>query len=109
GVLGEQYQRLSKVLGWLNRTTGLRAHNTPAAFWRSPGWANSLAFKLTSPMNSLKGYWELVRHLDDDEFVNNHATNSAFLDHMLAYPGGVIQDVTHHLWVNNVVATNRLP
>lgn len=109
GVLGEQYQRLSRVLGWVRRTTGLRAHNTPAAFWRSPGWANSLAFKLTSPVNSLKGYWELVRRLDDDEFVNNHATNSAFLDHMLAYPGGVIQDVTHHLWVNNVVAKNRLP
>lgn len=109
GVIGEQYKRISRTLSWVRNTTGLRAHNMPSALWRSPGWANSLAFKLTSPANSLKGYWELIRQLDDDEFVNNHATNSAFLDHMVAYPGGVLQDATHFLCVNNVMAQNRLP
>src|SRR5699024_249502 len=109
GVIGEQYKRISRTLSWVRNTTGLRAHNMPSALWRSPGWANSLAFKLTSPVNSVKGYWELVRHLENDEFVSAHATNSAFLDGMVAYPGGIIQDTVHHLWAENCVANDRLP
>ncbi len=109
GVLGEQYQRISKALSWVHKKTGWRVYQSPSALWRSPGWANSLAFKLTSPVNSVKGYWQLVRHLENDDFVSAHATNSAFLDDMVAYPGGIIQDTVHYLWTENCVANNRLP
>ena len=109
GALGKQYRRLSRSLKWLRRRTGLRAHDLNPAWLRSPGWANSLAFKLTSPVASVQGYWNLVKNLDDREFVRAHATNGAFLNDMVAYPGGVIQDIIHYLWVDNVVARGRLP
>lgn len=109
GALGAQYQRLSKRANWVRQTTGLKIHDVPARFLRSPGWMNSLAFKLTNPIGSLKGYWNLVKNLHDREFVSAHATNGAFLDDMVAYPGGVIQDIIHYLWADNVVAQGRLP
>lgn len=109
GILGRQYQRISHTLGWLRRRTGWRAHELSPGWFRSPGWLNSLAFKLTSPVASLKGYLDLLRHLHDHDYVSNHATNGAFLDDMVAYPGAVMQDIIHYLWVDNVMAEGRLP
>jgi polyhydroxyalkanoate synthase len=104
-----QYQRLSRRAKWIRSRTGLRIHNVPARLLRSPGWMNSLAFKLTNPVGSLQGYLNLVKNLHDREFVTAHATNGAFLDDMVAYPGGVIQDIVRYLWTDNVVAGGNLP
>jgi polyhydroxyalkanoate synthase len=109
GQLGKQYQRLSRQGHWLRRNTGLNVRRLPKRFFRSPGWANSLAFKLINPVGTAKGYQELLRNLGDRNYVRDHATNAAFLEDMVAYPGGVIQDIIHYLWVGNVLAENRLP
>ncbi|MGJ3257496.1 MAG: alpha/beta fold hydrolase [Alcanivorax sp.] len=109
GALGAQYRRFSRRAKWIRSTTGLRIHDVPAGLLRSPGWINSLAFKLTNPVGSLQGYWNLVKNLHDRDFVSAHATNGAFLDDMVAYPGGVIQDIIRYLWTDNVVAHGQLP
>ena len=109
GALGAQYRRFSRRAKWIRRSTGLRIHDVPAGLLRSPGWMNSLAFKLTNPVGSLQGYWNLVKNLHDRDFVSAHATNGAFLDDMVAYPGGVIQDIIRYLWTDNVVAHGQLP
>lgn len=109
GQLGRQYQRLSRQLRTLQRLTRFRVHRTPQRLWRSPGWANSLAFKLTNPVGSLRGYGELFKNLHDRRYVSDHATNGAFLHDMVAYPGGVMQDIIQCLWVDNLVAQGRLP
>ncbi|HSW15379.1 MAG TPA: alpha/beta fold hydrolase [Solimonas sp.] len=109
GPLGLQYQRLARQLRLLRKLTGFRPHAMSPRLWRSPGWANSLAFKLTNPIASLQGYFELLRNLNDREFVSDHATNGAFLDDMVAYPGGVMQDIVQYLWADNVLAKGRLP
>ena len=109
GELGKQYQRIAKKLNWLEKKAGWRVHNTRRRWWRSPGWANSLAFKLTNPVGSLQGYLDLLKNLHDEEYVISHATNGAFLDNMVAYPGAVIQDVIQYLWADNIVARGELP
>jgi len=109
GALGAQYRRFSRRAKWIRSSTGLRIHDVPAGLLRSPGWVNSLAFKLTNPVGSLQGYWNLVKNLHDRDFVSAHATNGAFLDDMVAYPGGVIQDIIRYLWTDNVVAHGQLP
>lgn len=109
GELGKQYQRLSRNFRLIRRTTGFRVHQTPQALWRSPGWANALMFKAISPVATVQGYIELLRNLGDRDFVAAHATNAAFLDDMTAYPGGVVQDIIHYLWTDNVLAKGRLP
>lgn len=109
GKLGVQYQRLSRILRLLERHLGWRVHTSRKRYWRTPGWSNALIFKLTNPIASLQGYVGLLQHLNDRQFVSKHATNAAFLDHMVAYPGGVIQDIIQYLWVDNVLANGQLP
>lgn len=109
GALGKQYQRLSRQLRWARKRLGFKVHNTRRRYWRSPGWANSLAFKLTNPVASVQGYLDLVRNLHDEEYVRAHATNGAFLDDMVAYPGGVMQDIVQYLWTDNLLGRGKLP
>ncbi|MFO0696847.1 MAG: alpha/beta fold hydrolase [Polyangiales bacterium] len=109
GALGKQYRRLSKPARFVKETTGLGIHRTPRSLVRSPGWANSLGFKLLSPTATLQSYLELVRKRDDAEHLELHATHSAFLDDMTAYPGGVVQDIVQFLVVDNCLAKGRLP
>ena len=109
GELGKQYQRIEKQLSWVKKTTGWQIHDSPKRWWRSPGWMNSLAFKLTNPVGSIQGYLDLVKNLHDEEYVVSHATNAAFLDDMLAYPGGAGQDIVQYLCANNVLANGKLP
>lgn len=101
GVIGVAYQQMHKLAETIRQRTGFRLHNLRPHWLHTPGWANTLGFKLTTPVASLKGYWELVAKLGDREFVENHATTSAFLDHMVAYPGGVIQDTVVRVWIDN--------
>lgn len=109
GSLGQQYRRLSRSMRWLEDRLGWYVHDTPKRWWRSPGWANALAFKVINPVSSLQGYVDLIRNLHRSDYVSNHATNSAFLNDMVAYPGGVIQDIIQYLMTDNLVAQGRLP
>lgn len=109
GVLGARYRALSRSARALRRVTGLTAHRLPAALLRSPGRINSLLFKLTSPTAAVRSYANLVANLHDEDYVSAHTTNAAFLDDMVAYPGGVVQDCIDYLWVDNVLGQGRLP
>lgn len=108
GALGKLYQRLAKQAAWVRKHTGFRVHHLSPRLLHTPGWINALSFKMLSPANSLLGYWELITRLDDREFVVNHATNGAFLDDMVAYPGGVIQDMIIRIWLDNDLADGRI-
>ena len=109
GDLGKQYQKLAKRMRAVEKRFGFRVHNTRKRFWRAPGWGNAVGFKLTNPVGSLQGYAELLRNLHDRNFVSEHATNAAFIDRMVAYPGAVVQDFIQYLWIDNVLAHGKLP
>lgn len=109
GVLGRQYRRIGRVVRQMGRVRALRPHAMAPRLFRTPGWFNSALYKMTSPVASLRPHLELLTVLHDRERVSAHATNSAFLDDMVAYPGGVVQDVLQHLWCDNVLALGRLP
>lgn len=109
GDLGVLYQRLGRALTRAENRWGWRVHGSRKRYWRAPGWANALAFKLTNPIGSVRGYTSLLKNLHDREYVSAHATNAAFLDRMEAYPGAVVQDFVQHLMADNVLADGRLP
>lgn len=109
GKLGRVYRRVARHARWLGKRSGVAVHRTSPSLWRAPGWANSLAFKLTNPVASARGYWQLLERMHDDELVRAHATNGVVLDDMVAYPGRVIQDIVHYLMIRNVLPNGSLP
>ena len=104
GAVGKVYQAIERRAEWVRKNTGFRIHNLNPQWLHTPGWANVVGFKMTNPVGSLMGYWELVVKLADRQFVINHATTSAFLDKMVAYPGGIVQDMMVRIWIDNELA-----
>lgn len=102
GAQGKMWNMvLNGPAAMVRKYTSFRVHKLNPKWMAVPGWANSLGFKMTDPVGTLRGYWDLVLNLADREFVQNHLTRSAFLDGMVAYPGGVIQDTTIKVWLDN--------
>jgi len=108
GLMGLMYQRVADVADFVRKRTGFRIHDVKPHWFHTPGWANTIGFKLTNPIGSVMGYWELVVRLGDREFVSNHATTSAFLDRMVAYPGGIIQDTVVRIWIDNQLSKGEI-
>ncbi|PTQ89155.1 alpha/beta fold hydrolase [Agitococcus lubricus] len=104
GAIGKVYQFIERRAEWVRQNTGFRIHNLNPQWLHTPGWINVVSFKMTNPIGSLMGYWELVVKLADRQFVINHATTSAFLDKMVAYPGGIVQDMMVRIWIDNELA-----
>ncbi|HTN33833.1 MAG TPA: alpha/beta fold hydrolase [Marinobacter sp.] len=108
GLLGILNQHMADIARAVYRRTGFHIHNVKPQWFHSPGWVNAIGFKLTNPLVSAMSYWELIARLGDREFVSNHATTSAFLDHMVAYPGGIIQDTVVRVWIDNQLSRGRI-
>ena len=100
-IMGKLTAALMKPAEMVRKLTGFRIHNLAPERFVMPGWANSLAFKLTNPVGSITTYWDLVLRLWDREFVESHTTTSSFLNNMLAYPGRLIQDMFVKFAIDN--------
>lgn len=108
GFMGLASRGIAEVAEFVRARTGFRLHNLKPDWFHSPGWANTIGFKLTNPIGSVMGYWELLVRLGDREFVTSHATTSAFLDRMVAYPGGIIQDTVVRVWIDNQLSNGEI-
>lgn len=100
-IMGRLTAALMKPAEMVRKLTGFRVHNLAPERFTLPGWANSLAFKLTNPIGSITTYWDLVLRLWDRDFVESHTTTSAFLNNMLAYPGRLVQDMVVKFAIDN--------
>lgn len=109
GNLGKLYQLLNGGAEWVREHTGFRVHNLDPRLLYTPGWVNTIGFKLTNPVGTVTGYWELLRRLGDRDFIVESATNASFLNRMVAYTGGIVQDMMVRIWIDNEMADGRMP
>src|SRR5699024_4168598 len=86
----------------------LRLHNLSPALFHIPGPLNALAFTLTSPGSTSTATFKLLHNLDHQEYVAAHGAMRAWLNHMDAYPGALIQDLMSHVWIENRLAHGSL-
>lgn len=108
GYMGKLYQKLAIPAQWIRRHTKFRIYHVPSRVFHIHGWQNTLGFKLTDPVGNFRNYWELLKNLNDRQFVIHHATSSSFVDNMLAYPGGVMRDIILRFWIDNELSTGRV-
>lgn len=104
-----------RVVAAMNRTahlvrslTPFRIHNIDPQRLNIPGWASSLAFKLTNPRGTLQSYLDLVMNLWDRAYVTEHRTMSRWFNRMHDYPGGIVQDLVVQVGIDNQLAQGRL-
>lgn len=73
-----------------------------------PPWMTTLVFKMTDPVGAVTTYWDLMTRLSDREFVESHSTTADYLNNMLMYPGGVLQDMAVTVVGDNQLAKGRV-
>ena len=100
-TLGRIIQKPAELI---RRYTPLRIQDMNPISLQMPGWVTTLGFKLTDPIGSVTTYWNLAKRLADREFVESHSTTADYLDHMLVYPVGVLQDMFVHAVIDNQFA-----
>ncbi len=101
-------QALNVPAQLIRRYTDFRLHVLDPSLLSAPPWLTTLAFKLTDPLSSVTTYWDLVTRLWDREFVESHTTTSDYLNNMLLYPGGVVQDMAVKVAVDNKLAKGEI-
>jgi polyhydroxyalkanoate synthase len=109
GSLGKLYQFVSRRAEWVREHTGFRIHKLNPRLLYTPGWVNAVGFKLTNPIGTITGYWDLLKKMGDREFIVESATNATFLNRMVAYTGGIVQDMMVRIWIDNEMADGRMP
>lgn len=88
--------------------TNLRLKALDPARLAMPPWLTTLVFKLTDPVGSVTTYWDLVTGLSDREYVKSYSTTADYLNNMLLYPGGVLQDMAVKVAGENQLAKGRV-
>lgn len=109
GVIGGISQALNTPARLMRSFTKLRVQEIDPFKMHMPGWATTLAFKMTDPVASVTTYWDLLMGLWDREYVESHSTTSDYLNNMLAYPAGVLQDMLVTMAVDNKFAQGEIP
>jgi poly(3-hydroxyalkanoate) synthetase len=101
GHIGKLYQTINHLISRNKRIQERIYSGLPKRLIHSPGILNSLGFKILDPKGWLDGHVQLLKNLDDLQFVQEHATLSNFLNNMIDYPGGINQDMLFNVWLQN--------
>ncbi|HIQ33508.1 MULTISPECIES: alpha/beta fold hydrolase [Acinetobacter] len=101
GYIGKLYKTLAYVTSRNPTVKDYIYNRLPKLMIHSPGFLNSLGFKLLDPKGWLDGNIQLLKNLDNLKLVQEDATLSHFLNNMIDYPGGINQDMLFNVWMQN--------
>lgn len=108
GLVARSAMVLNTPARLIRKFSGWHLDQLKPEWLHAPGWLTTLGFKLTDPVGSVTSYWDLLTRLWDREFVESHTTTSDYLNNMLLYPGGVIQEMLVKMAVDNSLASGRI-
>ena len=108
GVIAGMGRAINTPAKMLRKVTAFRLLNVDPQKMHMPGWMTTVVFKMTDPIGSVTTYWDLLMRLWDREFVVNHSTTADYLNNMLAYPAGVVQDMLVRVTVGNKLAKGEI-
>jgi polyhydroxyalkanoate synthase len=108
GVAGKFLSTIYKPAQIVSGVLNLSLLDLPARYFHVPGWASSLAFKLTNPMGSVINSFEKFLNLWDREYLEESLTMSKWFDDMVDYPGKTIREMAVHMAINNKMAKGRM-
>ena len=101
GYIGQLYKKMAHLTARNAAVKDYVYNRLPNWMIHSPGFMNSLGFKLLDPKGWLDGNIQLFKNLDNMKLLQEDATLSHFLNNMIDYPGGVNQDMLLNVWLQN--------
>ena len=108
GVIASMGRAINTPAKMLRKVTDFRLLKVDPQKMHVPGWMTTLMFKMTDPIGSVTTYWDLLMRLWDREFVESHSTTADYLNNMLAYPAGVMQEMLVRVTVDNKLAKGEI-
>lgn len=109
GIAGKLWQAMQAPTRLVRRYTGFRVHKLDPAQMNVPGWLASLSFKMTNPLGTVQGYFDLLLNLWDREYVTEYQTMATWFNKMHDYPGGIVQDLLVRVGLDNALAQGKMP
>lgn len=92
----------------ISNYSNVRLNTLDPARLSLPEWATTLVFKMTDPVGSVTGYWDLFMRMSDREFVESYSTKADYLNNMLRYPGGVLRDMASSVMGDNELVSGKV-
>ena len=108
GVAGQVLSVIYRPAQIISQLMNVSLLDLPAKYLHVPGWVNSIAFKLTSPVGNVVNYVELLMNMWDREYLKEHLTMSQWFNDMVDYPGETIKDMAVHMMINNRMAKGKM-
>ena len=108
GVVAGAAQAINGPAQMIRKYSNFRLDALDPMKLQAPAWVTTLAFKATDPVGSVTTYWDLLTRLSDRAFVESHSTTSDYLNHMLMYPAGVLQEMIVKMGVDNKLASGKI-
>lgn len=109
GFIGHTIQKLNRVIMHSTKLkTTLYSGQLPTALMHTPGMLNALCFKLINPKSWYQGQKQLLLNLENIKQVQEHATLGNFLNHMIDYPGGIVQDMLFNISLQNPLKNGQI-
>lgn len=108
GVAGQVLSVIYRPAQIISQLMNVSLLDLPAKYLHVPGWVNSIAFKLTSPVGNVVNYVELLMNMWDREYLKEHLTMSQWFNEMVDYPGETIKDMAVHMMINNRMAKGKM-
>lgn len=108
GLYGTAFSLLSvpamKAYNWFQ----LRLEPLDTRMFHIPGNLLSIGFKMTNPPAVVSSYLDLVRNINDREYVTEYMTMGQWFNDMVDYPGATVREVIEKMVIANRMAGGEI-
>ncbi|PKM22351.1 MAG: polyhydroxyalkanoate synthase, partial [Gammaproteobacteria bacterium HGW-Gammaproteobacteria-14] len=108
GPYGKLFSLLSLPAMKLQDWFRLRLEPLDTRLFHIPGNLLSLGFKMTNPPAVVTSYLDLVRNINDRDYVSEHMTMGQWFNDMVDYPGATVREVIEKMVIGNSMAGGRI-
>ncbi|MEE4251069.1 MAG: alpha/beta fold hydrolase [Alcanivoracaceae bacterium] len=108
GAYGKAFSLLSapaiKAHNWFR----IRLEPLDTRMFHIPGNLLSIGFKMTNPPAMVTSYLDLVRNINDREYITEHMTMGQWFNDMVDYPGATVREVIEKMVIGNSMAGGQI-
>jgi len=108
GLYGKAFSLLSAPAMKIYNKFQLRLEPLDTRMFHIPGNLLSIGFKMTNPPAVVASYLDLIRNINDREYVTEYMTMGQWFNDMVDYPGATVREVIEKMVIANRMAGGQI-